>query len=125
LALGPPQGESRKAIQPSLIPIRCLEQAIFTPCRRGHPIMDNLFDMMDYTVAHPLNGHVDLTPQRQTISSLLGADIAKDWFHNGEPLTIYLPCLWRVDLCDHLLGQRRVGGLNRDGQVFAARLGVL
>jgi hypothetical protein len=55
----------------------------------------------------------------------LAADIAKDWFHNGEPLTISLPCLWRVDLCDHLLGQRRVGGLNIDGQMFAARLGVL
>jgi hypothetical protein len=87
--------------------------------------MDDLFDIMDSTVKHPLNVHFDLAPQRQTISSLLGADIAKDWFHNGEPLTIDLPCLWRVDLCEHLLGQRRAGGLNRDGQMFAARLGVL
>jgi hypothetical protein len=98
---------------------------IFAPRLRSPPIMDNLFDIMDHTVEHPLHVHFDLASQRQPISSLLGADIAKDWFHNGEPLTIYLPCFWRVDLRDHRLGQRLVGGLNIDGQMFAARLGVL
>lgn len=51
--------------------------------------------------------------------------MAKAWFHNGEPLTLYLPCLWRVDLRDPLLRQRRMDGLNIDGQMFSACRGVL
>jgi hypothetical protein len=87
--------------------------------------MDNLFEVMHHTVEPPLNVHFDLASQRPPLSSLLGAEIAKDWCHHGEPLTIYLPCFWRVDLRDHLLGHRLVGGRNIDGQMFAARLGVL
>lgn len=102
-----------------------LEQGIFTPRLRSPPILDNLVDIMHHTVEHPLHVHFDLASQRQPISSLLGTDMAKDWFHNGEPLTIDLPCCWRVDLRDHRLGQRLVGGLHRDGQIFAARLGVV
>jgi hypothetical protein len=55
--------------------------------------MDYLFDILDHTLAHPLlahplHVHCDLAPQRQTISSHLGAAIAKDRFHKGKPLTI-------------------------------------
>jgi hypothetical protein len=50
----------------------------------------------------------------------LGPEIAKDGFHNGEPLTLYLPGFWRVDLGDHLLGQRLLGWFNVDGQMFSA-----
>jgi hypothetical protein len=67
LGSGPPSGRSRKAIQASLVPGPCLEQAIFTPCLRGHPIMDKLCAMMASAVEPPLHGHVDLAPQRQTI----------------------------------------------------------
>jgi hypothetical protein len=50
---------------------------------------------------------------------------AKDGSHTGEPLPIPLPCSWRVDLRDQLLGPRLGGGLNINGQMYAARLGVL
>jgi hypothetical protein len=82
--------------------------------------MDNLFDIMDHTVQQPLHVHFDLAPPRKTISALLGPDIAKDWFHHGEPLSIDLPGFWRVDLCDYLLGQRLLGRFNIEGQMFSA-----
>jgi hypothetical protein len=80
---------------------------------------------MDSAVAHPRHGHCDLAPPRETISPRLGADVPQDGCHHGEPLTIFLPCLWRVDLGDHRLGPRRVGGLTLDGQLCAACLGVV
>ena len=52
-------------------------------------------------------------------------NIPKDWFHNGKPLAIDLPCFWRVYLRYHLLGQGLVGWLDKDGQMFATRFGVL
>ena len=51
----------------SLVPTPWLAQAIVTLGLRGPPIMDNLFEIMDHTGEHPLHGHVDLAPKRQTI----------------------------------------------------------
>jgi hypothetical protein len=77
--------------------------SLCAPLSRGHPIMDNLFDIMDHTVEHPLNVHFDLAPQRKTIESLLRPNIPKDRLHNGEPLAIDRSGFWRVYLGDHLL----------------------
>jgi hypothetical protein len=65
--------------------------------------MNNLFEIMDHTVQYPLNVYFDLSPHGKVIQALLGSNIPKDGFHDGEPLAIDLPGFWRVDLRDHLL----------------------
>src|SRR5262249_26297255 len=96
-----------------------------TSVLRHHPIMDDLLDMMDQTVAHPLHVHCDLAPQRQTISSFLRPHIPKDWCYHDKPLATDRPGCWRVDLRAHLLGQGRMGWLDKDCQMLAARLSAL
>jgi hypothetical protein len=87
--------------------------------------MDDLLEIMDQTVEPPLKVHFNLASQRRTISSLLRTNVPTYRFHNSQPLAVDPPGFWRVDLRDHLLGQGLVGWLDKDGQMFAARLGVL
>jgi hypothetical protein len=74
-----------------------------SPFSHGHAIVEELFNIVDPTVEHPLNVDFDFPAPCKTIYSLLRPHIPQNWFNNGEPLAINLPGFWRVDRRDHLL----------------------
>jgi hypothetical protein len=80
---------------------------------------------MDHAVEHPLDVDFDPPPQGKAIKTLLRPNVPKDRFHNRQPLTVNLSGFGRIDFRDHLLGERRFGFLEQDGQMFAPRLGGL
>ena len=71
--------------------------------------MQDLFDIMDYAVEHPLHVHFALAPQRQMLSPLVRPNVPKDGLPNGEPLALDRPGFRRLSLPSHLLGQGLVG----------------
>ena len=92
-------------------------------CR--HPIRDALGDMMDAAVAPPLARACALAPSWQTLSALGRPSLTKAWCHHGAPPASARAGGGRVSLRDPLLGPGLMGWLHTDGQIFAARLGVL
>ena len=64
--------------------------------------MDNYRDGMEDIQARPSQKQLDI---REAIQSLHGFNIGKNRLHNGNPLMVYLPAFFRVDLFSHLLGK--------------------
>ena len=56
-------------------------------------------------VEHPLNVHLLLASQGESIHSLLSPDVAEDRFNDAEPFAVGLAALRRIDLLLHRIGQ--------------------
>ena len=55
------------------------------------PITHNLPDIVNHTVQHPLDIHLDLSPQHKSIQPLHRPDVRKHRLRNPNPLMKYLP----------------------------------
>ena len=62
----------------------------------------NLPDIVNHTVQHPLNIHLNLPPQRKAVHPLHRPDMRKHRLHDPNPLMINLPTPLRIHLPPHL-----------------------
>jgi hypothetical protein len=66
--------------------------------------VDDLFNIVNQAVKHPLNIDLDLTSHGKPIHSLACTNIAEDRFYNPQPFAVSTASLWCVDLLLHFIG---------------------
>jgi len=68
------------------------------------PKVDDLFNIVNQAVKHPLDVDLDPTSQGEPVHPLACANVSEDRFYNPQPFALSTTSLRCVDLLFHLIG---------------------
>jgi hypothetical protein len=80
----------------SLSPLCCRHRITF-------PKVDDLFNIMNQTVKHPLDIYLDPTSQREPVHPFACLNVSKDRLYNPQPFAINATSIRCIDLLFHLI----------------------